>query len=215
MSKKKLILIICLSTLVVFLCLEFAGYYIGIKSGSKSKFFPLPRDLVNKNIGEVKAKNKILNKKIESLSPKEIYIVIDTGNNTLYLRRGNKITLEATISSGSGDILQEPGGKRRWIFDTPRGEFFVKSKLTEPDWIKPDWAFIEEGKNIPKNPNERVESGVLGEYALGFGDGYFIHGTLYTRLLGRNVTHGCIRVADEDLKAVFRSTSIGTKIFIY
>jgi len=45
-----------------------------------------------------------------------------------------------------------------------------------------------------------VEAGVLGDYALGFGQGYFIHGTLYTRLLGRNVTHGCIRVADKDLE---------------
>ena len=62
---------------------------------------------------------------------------------------------------------------------------------------------------------ERIEAGTLGDYALGFGDGYFIHGTLYTRLLGRNVTHGCVRVGDEDLKAVFRAVSIGTKIYIY
>ncbi len=215
MSRKKLILIICLGILAIFICLEFAGYYIGAKSSSEEKSAILEKDLARKNIGELKAKNRILNKKIQSLSPKGIYIVLDTGNNILYLKRGNETLCQAVISSGSGDILQEPGGQRRWVFDTPRGEFFVESKLREPDWIKPDWAFIEEGQDIPKDFDERVEPGVLGDYALGFGDGYFIHGTLYTRLLGRNVTHGCIRVADRDLEAVFKSVSIGTKIFIY
>jgi len=87
--------------------------------------------------------------------------------------------------------------------------------LADPIWIKPDWAFIEEGEKIPKDFDERIDYDSLGEYGLGFGDGYFIHGTLYTRLLGRNVTHGCIRVGDEDLIIVSRAVSIGTKIFIY
>jgi len=61
-----------------------------------------------------------------------------------------------------------------------------------PSWVKPDWAFIEEGEDIPKNYYDRIEEGVLGDYALEIGNGYFIHGTLYTRLLGKSVTHGCI-----------------------
>ena len=69
-------------------------------------------------------------------------------------------------------------------------------------WVKPDWAFVEEGLAIPKSYTDRIEPGVLGEYALGFGKGFFIHGTLYTRLLGKNVTHGCIRLNDDDLKSV-------------
>ena len=47
---------------------------------------------------------------------------------------------------------------------------------------KPDWAFIEEGRGDPGNFKDRVEEGSLGDFALGFGNGYFIHGTLYTRL---------------------------------
>ena len=82
-------------------------------------------------------------------------------------------------------------------------------------WVKPDWAYIEEGKRPPKNKQERFESGVLGDYALGFGDGYFIHGTLYSRLLGRNVSHGCVRVGDKDLQAVYAAAAIGTKIYIF
>jgi L,D-transpeptidase YbiS len=165
--------------------------------------------------GGVEAENSSLRKKVEAQAPKGIYIVIDSARNSLTLKKGREIVRQAVISCGSGSILEEPGGKRRWIFDTPRGEFQVKSKLVNPTWVKPDWAFIEEGKEPPKNNEERLESGVLGDFALGFGDGYFIHGTLYTRLLGRSVTHGCIRVGDEDLKAIFRAAAVGTKIYIY
>jgi L,D-transpeptidase YbiS len=122
--------------------------------------------------------------------------------------------LTALASTGSGTILDKPDGNQ-WVFDTPRGEFAVQSKLVNPVWVKPDWAFLEEGQSIPKDPALRMESGILGEYALGFGRGYFIHGTLYPRLLGKNVTHGCIRLSDEDLRAVHRMAKIGTPIMIF
>jgi L,D-transpeptidase YbiS len=38
---------------------------------------------------------------------------------------------------------------------------------------------------------------------------------LYQRLLGMPVTHGCVRLADEDLKAVFNTLSIGQKVYIF
>ena len=156
-----------------------------------------------------------LKKKFDALAPKGAYIVIDTGANRFYLKKGTEIVRQGLVSTGSGDILPDPKGKRQWIFDTPRGEFAVKNKVENPYWVKPDWAFIEEGEPIPKNAGERVVGGELGDYALGFGSGYFLHGTLYTRLLGRNVTHGCVRIGDEDLKFLFKSSPVGTKIYIY
>ena len=93
--------------------------------------------------------------------------------------------------------------------------FSSSPKLTNPTWIKPDWAFVEEGLAVPQNAADRAEQGVLGEYALGFGKGYFIHGTLYTRLLGKNVTHGCIRLNDSDLKGVYKLARVGTPIMIF
>lgn len=159
--------------------------------------------------------NAALKKKIRRLKPKGVYIVVDSAENRLYLKKGSQTIKEALVSTGSGVVLVEPGGKRSWVFDTPKGEFFVKSKIQNPYWVKPDWAFIEENEPIPKKVEDRVEAGVLGDYALGFGQGYFIHGTLYTRLLGRNVTHGCVRVADKDLEEVFKASKIGTRIYIY
>jgi L,D-transpeptidase YbiS len=159
---------------------------------------------------------KGLKKQLAQFAPRQHYILVDTARNHLYIKHSQEIVLDAIASTGSGVVLDKPGeGNTQWVFDTPRGEFTVRSKLTHPAWVKPDWAFIEEGLLVPKNPADRVEQGVLGDYALGFGKGYFIHGTLYTRLLGKNVTHGCIRLNDDDLKSVYQLARVGTPIMIF
>jgi len=203
-----------LAWVAVFFLLEAAAYIVAWRSARPGQL-PAGLDFSLKDTRRLEAENSALERKIRALAPRGLYVVIDSGNNFLYLKRGQEMLRKAVVSCGSGSILEEPGGRRRWVFDTPRGEFQVKSKIRNPYWVKPDWAFIEEGEEIPRNPRDRVEPGVLGDYALGFGDGYFIHGTLYTRLLGRSVTHGCIRVGDEDLKVLFEKASIGTKIYIY
>ena len=101
------------------------------------------------------------------------------------------------------------------VFDSPRGRFEVLSLLRNPVWAKPDWAFVEDGQPIPTNPADRLETGSLGEYALYFGNGFMIHGTLYERLLGRAVSHGCIRVGRDDLRKVWANARLGMHIYIY
>jgi L,D-transpeptidase YbiS len=141
---------------------------------------------------------------------------VDTAHNRLYVKRGKETVLTAVASTGSGTILEKPDQPgSQWVFDTPRGGFAIQSRLTNPAWVKPDWAFLEEGISVPSNPAERVEQGILGDYALGFGKGYFIHGTLYPRLLGKNVTHGCIRLRDDDLKTVYKLAKVGTPLMIF
>lgn len=168
------------------------------------------------NLRALQAKYKALSAQLFQLRPNQPYILVDTARNRLYVKRQGEVVLDALASTGSGTILDKPGDEAsQWIFDTPRGEFLVQSKLTKPTWIKPDWAFIEEGLGIPSNVADRAEDGVLGDYALGFGKGYFIHGTLYTRLLGKNVTHGCIRLNDSDLKGVYTLARVGTPIMIF
>lgn len=164
----------------------------------------------------LQSRYRSLSKQLNQLMPNQPYIVVDTARNHLYIKRRDQVMLDALASTGSGTILDKPGeAKGQWVFDTPRGEFTVQSKLVNPVWVKPDWAFIEEGLAIPKTAADRVEPGVLGDYALGFGKGYFIHGTLYPRLLGKNVTHGCIRLNDDDLKSVYQLARVGTPIMIF
>lgn len=177
---------------------------------------PQPTAMDPATLHALQARYKSLSKQLTQLMPGQPYIVVDTARNHLYIKRRDQVMLDALASTGSGTILDKPGEtKGQWIFDTPRGEFTVQSKLINPVWVKPDWAFIEEGLAVPKSQADRIEPGVLGEYALGFGKGYFIHGTLYTRLLGKNVTHGCIRLNDEDLKSVYQLAKVGTPIMIF
>lgn len=153
---------------------------------------------------------------LSRLAPRGVYVVVDTGRNRLSLRRGHQTLYTAVASTGSGAWLVDPRDPARgWRFDTPRGVFAVTSKHVGPVWVKPDWAFIEEGLALPSTAEERLEAGVLGHYALGFGNGYFIHGTLYTRLLGTNVTHGCIRLGDQDLEHVFRTVQVGATVIVF
>ncbi len=157
-----------------------------------------------------------LKRQLAALAPTGSYIVVDTARNRLYVRRRTGVLLTAVASTGSGTILDDPDRPgARWVFDTPRGEFMIQSKFMNPVWVKPNWAFLEEGLEVPADPAQRVEAGMLGDYALGFGNGYFIHGTLYTRLLGKNVTHGCVRLNDEDLRSVYRLADIGTPLMIF
>ncbi len=168
------------------------------------------------SLDALRARQAALKRQLAQLAPDGHYIVVDTARNTLQVKRRDEVVLNAVASTGSGTILDAPGKPgTRWVFDTPRGEFKVQSRLTNPVWVKPDWAFLEEGLGVPTDPAERLEPGTLGDYALGFGKGYFIHGTLYRRLLGKNVTHGCIRLSDEDLRTVYRLSKIGTSVMIF
>jgi L,D-transpeptidase YbiS len=195
------------------LLVEGAGYFMGWRASGPQE--PGSTDINPAFVSLLRAENSLLREKIRAFQPPGPYILVDTADNLLYLKDGPRILLKTPISTGSGSILIDPAGERKWIFETPRGEFTIRSRIVKPMWLKPDWAFIEEGKPIPKNLMDRVEAGMLGDYALGFGDGYFIHGTLYTRLLGKNITHGCIRVGDQDLKTLFHSVALGTKVYIW
>ena len=170
---------------------------------------------LSEKVRKLQAANAALSRQLKGLIPSEAYLVIDTAGNRVFLRQGEETRAEMLASCGSGNFLQNPKDGKRWVFDTPRGQFTVKSKLTDPVWIKPDWAYLEEGEEIPKNPAERALSGMMGDYALGIGNGYFIHGTLYSRLLGRNVSHGCVRLGEKDLALLYRTLPMGTRVIIF
>lgn len=157
-----------------------------------------------------------LNAKLERLVPRDHYLIINSTENQMIVMKGRTLVHKGTCSTGSNVKLVMQGDDRQWFFATPRGMFRVQGKVKNPTWRMPDWAFIEEGLPVPPpHSPERYQYGVLGDYALAFGNGYFVHGTLYKRTLGMPVTHGCIRLDDEDLKVVYKHLDVGGKIFVY
>jgi L,D-transpeptidase YbiS len=156
-----------------------------------------------------------MRRRFELLTPRVPYLVVNTSENRIRVMSGAQIIHEGVCSTGSY-VLLKAADERQWVFFTPRGRFQILGKRVNPVWAKPDWAFIEEGLPVPPlGAPERFEAGVLGEYALELGDGYLIHGTLYKRMLGMPVTHGCVRLGDDDLRIVYRNLQIGSKVFIY
>jgi len=166
------------------------------------------RKTLEKDITSVK-------KKLDSYIPRQSYLIVNTANNTFRLMKYDKLIREGICSTGSYTILTA-GDDQKWVFETPRGMLKVLGKEESPVWVKPDWAFIEEGLPVPPpGHSSRYERGVLGDYKMMLGRGYLIHGTLYKRFLGMAVTHGCIRLGDDDLEAVYKNLQIGSRVFIY
>jgi lipoprotein-anchoring transpeptidase ErfK/SrfK len=152
---------------------------------------------------------------LAKIKPTKPYIVIDTHANQIYLRTEDSIIFKGTCSTGSGGVLIDSLTGRKWSFATPRGVFKVTSKLADPWWRKPDWAYMEDNEPIPSDPSERLDPEMLGAFAMGFGDNYYIHGTIYERLLGVSVTHGCVRLGSDDLKKLYDMVPIGTPVYIF
>jgi hypothetical protein len=81
-----------------------------------------------------------------------------------------------------------------------------------------------EGKEIVVNGNivvppygttARRYMGVLGTRRLELGDGYGIHGTDHPETIGQSVSHGCVRMRNEDIERLYPMVAIGTPVYIY
>jgi L,D-transpeptidase ErfK/SrfK len=226
MSSIKSIGIIVLSVMV----LIWSEIYYPVKESLGLDLFRLTYQLYATRAGTLKMRLEMpkLGPEIEALTgsvrdlahqfaaafSNELYIVVNPNSNRLSLRRGQKVVLDAAISTGKNTTLRFRG--QRWVFETPRGIMSVIRKKKDPVWIKPDWAFLEKGESIPPlDSPKRREKGVLGAFMLDLGGGVMIHGTPQENLLGQSVTHGCVRVGYDDLKVLYDSVQVGTKVYIF
>ncbi|HUG40126.1 MAG TPA: L,D-transpeptidase [Longimicrobiales bacterium] len=154
------------------------------------------------------------------LDPGAPYVVIHLADNRLSLVEGAKVLWSAPVATGTGFRLE--GGGQSWEFETPRGLFRVERKEKDPVWIMPDWAFIERGQRVPPQDSPlRRRRGVLGSTALYISHDLAIHGTDDPALVldpdpdARRVSHGCIRMTDEDARRLFHDVDVGTLVLIY
>ncbi len=204
------------------LCLLIFFVWLVVRQPEQAANDAIPANIANldlkslrKQVGLAEQRVQKLRDRQNRLFPATAAILVDSAANQIYLVQGSRVIVQDKCSTGSGLELTDTSGKRTWTFDTPRGHFNVLNKVSNPVWYRPDWAFVEEGVPIPKDRASRAVADVLGAYALAFGDGYFIHGTLYTRMLGTSVTHGCIRLDDDTLKKLYQTAKPGTSIWIY
>lgn len=169
------------------------------------------------SIADLESQLQSLENALDRLRSDAPYMVIDTIHNRLQIRQEDRVLQESVCATGSGKVLLDPRSSTTWSFETPRGVRTIQRKVKDPIWAKPPWAFVEQDETPPVLPwaFNRLDSSTLGKYALQLGDGYEIHGTLYPHLLGRHITHGCIRLNDEALEAAYKLTGLGHRVYIY
>lgn len=118
-------------------------------------------------------------------------IVVDKSQNTLILKTGEEVVKTYTVSTGANN-------------STPVGNFKVINRIKDPTWYKA-------GAVVPPGSPENV----LGSHWLGLDvTGYGIHGTTEPQSLGKQVTQGCVRMANKDVEELFNIVPAGTEVTI-
>lgn len=83
---------------------------------------------------------------------------------------------------------------------------------------------VGDGREIVANGNliippfgttQRKYTGVLGTNRLNLGDGYALHGTDQPNSIGTSVSHGCVRLRNEDIETLYQMVPVGTPVYIY
>ena len=101
--------------------------------------------------------------------------------------------------SGHDVVRRHPGGGQTVLQATDGREIVADGKIVVP----------------PVGTNQRKYKGVLGAYRLNMGDGYALHGTNQPASIGRAVSHGCVRLRNEDIAKLYGMVAVGTPVFIY
>jgi lipoprotein-anchoring transpeptidase ErfK/SrfK len=88
-------------------------------------------------------------------------ILVSTAENKLYVRRSGQTVFEAVCSTGKGTTLAVDG--KTIVFDTPIGKLRIVSKDENPQWVPPDWHYVEEARKngmrvVRLNPGQSIDS---------------------------------------------------------
>lgn len=168
----------------------------------------------------------------------DYYLIIDTYQNRFQLRRGDLLVRTGFCGTGKGWVQNDSG--LVWDFSTPRGIRYVEKKGENPYWYRPDWYWLEQNLRPPLPGHDvlipdslsweeqivyyndsltaservwvRAVPGALGSYKLDLGGGILLH---YGVGRGNNVSHGCIRLSNDDLEALYRTLPVGAPVLIY
>jgi lipoprotein-anchoring transpeptidase ErfK/SrfK len=118
-------------------------------------------------------------------------ILVYKSQNILILKSNEEIIKTYVVSTGKNNC-------------TPVGNFKIVNKLPNPTWFK---AGAVVSASSPEN--------ILGTRWMGFElAGYGIHGTTEPQFLGKQVTAGCVRMANPDVEELYTLVPVGTEVSI-
>lgn len=122
-------------------------------------------------------------------------LVVDLSDRVVYLYRDEKLKLSYRVAVG------QPG------WETPVGEFRIRQMVQNPTWKHP----ITDEVYPPGGANP------LGARWIGFAADEHMklgfHGSGESSI-GQAVSHGCLRMRNSDVKALFSHVSLGTLVVV-
>lgn len=124
------------------------------------------------------------------------HLVVDLSDARVYTYWGDKLVSSYPVAVG------KPG------WETPKGNFKVLHKQHNPVWQQPIT-----GELIAAGPNNP-----LGDRWIGFwSDGHHqigFHGTNQEQLVGQAVSHGCLRMRNRDIQALYQQVKITMPVVV-
>jgi lipoprotein-anchoring transpeptidase ErfK/SrfK len=123
-----------------------------------------------------------------------VNLVLKLNEKKVYVYKGDKLITKYPVAIG----------KKGW--ETPTGEWQVMEKVTNPGWTSfKDGKVIKPGSQSP-----------LGQRWIGFWtdgkDMIGFHGTPDVKSIGTAASHGCVRMLNKDVKALFPLVKVGTTV---
>jgi L,D-transpeptidase ErfK/SrfK len=117
-------------------------------------------------------------------------------------------------------VMSYANGIGRQDWKTPLGMTKVSKKVKDPSWYPPESIRREHARNgdplpkvVPPGPHNP-----LGAYALHLAlhGHYLIHGTDIDKIfgIGMQITHGCVRMYPNDIKALYHMVTVGMPVYI-
>lgn len=139
-----------------------------------------------------------LGKPNDFLPPAEIptRLVLKLRDRHVYVYRGNQLQASYPVAIG----------KAGW--ETPKGSYHVRKMVRNPYWEHP-WT----GVVIPPGPDNPLGTRWIGFWTDGR-DEIGFHGTPDEQLIGQAVSHGCVRMRNRDVQALFEQVTIGTSVTV-
>ena len=109
-----------------------------------------------------------------------------------------------TVTNGSNVILSDTIGVGKASTPTPDGKYYIKELLRPPD---PNGAYGPYAYGV-SGYSPVVQNFKGGDDTIG------IHGTNEPELLGKDVSHGCIRISNADITKLAKILPLGTPVVI-
>jgi len=130
---------------------------------------------------------------------------LPTVSRRLVLRLGDR---RVYLYEGDVAVASYPVAVGRSGWETPTGQFTVFQKVEHPTWQHP---FTQE--IVPPGPQNPLGAHWIGfwtdgENSIGF------HGTPNEELIGQAVSHGCVRMRNSDIAALFERVEMGTPVIV-